>query len=61
MLDKGRQSGSNNIYKLFLWQTPDIRHIQTKLLVYESTERYNLHQMRTQDIPTHGQNVFQYD
>ena len=23
MLDKGRQSGSNNIYKLFLWQTPD--------------------------------------
>ena len=23
MLDKGRQSGSNNIYKLFVWQTPD--------------------------------------
>ena len=23
MLDKGRQTGSNNIYKLFLWQTPD--------------------------------------
>ena len=23
MLDKGRQTGSNNIYKLFVWQTPD--------------------------------------
>ena len=41
MLDKGRQSGSNNIYKLFLWQNTRQRHIQTKLLVYESTGRYN--------------------
>tara|TARA_R110000772_G_scaffold42383_1_gene98489 strand:+ start:100 stop:798 length:699 start_codon:yes stop_codon:yes gene_type:complete len=24
MFDKGRQTGSNNIYKLYLWQTPDI-------------------------------------
>ena len=24
MLDKGRQSGSNNIYKIYVWQTPDI-------------------------------------
>ena len=23
MLDKGRQTGSNNIYKIFVWQTPD--------------------------------------
>ena len=23
MLDRGRQTGSNNIYKIFLWQTPD--------------------------------------
>ena len=24
MLDKGRQAGSNNIYKIYVWQTPDI-------------------------------------
>lgn len=24
MLDKGRQTGSNNIYKIYLWQTPNI-------------------------------------
>ena len=24
MLDKGRQPGSNNIYKIYVWQTPDI-------------------------------------
>ena len=24
MLDKGRQTGSNNIFKLYVWQTPDI-------------------------------------
>ena len=24
MLDKGRQTDSNNIYKVFLWQTPDL-------------------------------------
>ena len=24
MLDKGRQTGSNNIYKIYLWQTPNL-------------------------------------
>jgi len=24
MIDKGRQTGSNNIYKIYVWQTPDI-------------------------------------
>ena len=24
MLDKGRQTGSNNIFKIYVWQTPDI-------------------------------------
>ena len=24
MIDRGRQTGSNNIYKIYLWQTPDI-------------------------------------
>ena len=24
MLDKGRQAGSNNIYKVYVWQTPNI-------------------------------------
>ena len=24
MIDRGRQTGSNNIYKIYVWQTPDI-------------------------------------